>query len=157
VFAIADWQEEGKHQRKLKLAAVERWMLESRSKIQIPFRKWYDIADKLRLRWSVVVGDSDTDYSAYTCSPRFIETTADTNLACRYLWVADSLAKQHAQGLIADMMRRRWLKMRFQRIVQGWWGETEAGAESGRGREDLLSLLNEQRQLNTALEDSVTR
>jgi hypothetical protein len=58
---------------------------------------------------------------------------------------------------MADMMRRRWLKMRFQRIVQGWWGETEAGAESGRGREDLLSLLNEQRQLNTALEESVTR
>ena len=59
-FALADWQEEGKNQRRLKLGAVERWMLESRSKIQIPFRKWY-------------------------------------------LWVADALAKQHAQGLIAGV------------------------------------------------------
>ena len=61
-----------------------------------------------------------------------------------YLWVADSLAKQHAQGLIADMMRRRWLKLRFKRILQGWHSETESGAGDGRGREELLVLLNEQ-------------
>ena len=48
------------------------------------------------------------------------------------------MAKQHAQGLIADMMRRRWMKMRFLRIVHTWHGETESGSENGRGREELL-------------------
>jgi hypothetical protein len=113
-IVIEDWQLEVVNQRRLKLAAVERWILTCRLKIQLPFRKWY-------------------------------------------LWVADSMAKQHAQGLIADMMRRRWIKSRLERLLQAWHNETESGAEHGRGREELLSLLNEQRQMNTALEESVGR
>ena len=109
-----DWHEEGAKQRRLKLEAIERWILTCRAIVQTPFRKWY-------------------------------------------LWVADSLAKQHAQGLIADMLRRRWTKMRFKRFLKGWWGETESGSESGRGREELLSLLNEKTEMNNALQQSVSR
>ena len=82
--------------------------------------------------------------------PKFLTTHTHTHTHKQvpyrkwYLWVSDSLAKQHAQGLIADMMRRRWLKLRFKRIVQGWHSETESGAGDGRGREELLVLLNEQ-------------
>ena len=42
---------------------------------------------------------------------------------------------------------------RLQRLLHAWHGETESGAESGRGREELLTLLNEQRQINSALEE----
>jgi len=42
---------------------------------------------------------------------------------------------------------------RIQRLLKAWRAETESGAESGRGREELLTLLNEQRQINSALEE----
>ena len=35
-------------------------------------------------------------------------------------------------------------RSRLERLLHAWHNETESGAEHGRGREELLSLLNEQ-------------
>ncbi|KAJ1483276.1 hypothetical protein T484DRAFT_1800946 [Baffinella frigidus] len=101
-------------QRTLKLATLERWLVVSKSKTQMPFRRWY-------------------------------------------LWCADMNNRREAQTLIASMLAKRWAKIRIARMLQGWWGETENGAETGRGREELLNLLNEQQQMNKALEETVSR
>jgi len=39
--------------------------------------------------------------------------------------------RREAQTLIASMLAKRWAKIRIARMLHGWWGETENGAETG--------------------------
>ncbi|EKX32849.1 hypothetical protein GUITHDRAFT_120953 [Guillardia theta CCMP2712] len=73
-----------------------------------------------------------------------------------YLWTANSISKRQAQGMIADMLSRRWMKIRLVNILQAWWQRTDSGMEAGQGREELFTLLHEQQQINKDLEETVS-
>ena len=142
------WQGQRELQKALKLAALERWLLVSKSKTQLPFRRWYLwcaemhnrreaqtlVAQMLSRRWAKMRVARMLHVRASLSPPRLSFP--------RRMY----LSHNREYRLSARSARSWWLTCVS--AEQGWWGETEHGAETGRGREELLSLLTEQQQIN---------